>query len=74
MPQPLTSEELYSLKHVRYWRGQGQVRDRHNALAAPACGWCMTQEYPSKMRGGISVDDDTIGPDKLGRLPVWAAP
>jgi hypothetical protein len=72
-PQPLTSAELYALKHVRYWLGQGLPRDRHNAPATPACGYCMTQKYPSVMRGGISVDDNSLAPDKLGRLPVWAA-
>ena len=71
VPQPLTSEELYALRHVRYWHGQGEVRDRYNRFANPECGWTMRQKYPSIVRGGIKVDDNAIGPDLLGRLPVW---
>src|SRR5205085_2786401 len=35
VPQPLTSDELWSLRVKRYWRGQGSIRDRSNALAEP---------------------------------------
>ncbi len=72
VPQPLTSDELYSLKVVRYWRGQGSIRDRHNQLAEPTgCGWCMTQAYPQHNRAGVLVDDDMIQEDYKSRLPVW---
>lgn len=71
VPQPHTSAELYARKFVRYWHGQGEVRDRHNALAAPACGWCLVQKYPSRMRGGVLVDDDVIREDLQGRVPSW---
>jgi hypothetical protein len=72
VPQPLTSAELFSLKHTRYWHGQGEVRDRYNNFAAPDCGWCMLQRWPSLKRGGVLVDDNVLQPDALGRLPVWA--
>jgi hypothetical protein len=72
VPQPLTSEELFSLPFVRYWRGQGSIRDRHNALAEPKCGWCMTQAYPQHMRRGVLVDDDMVSQDYFGRVPVAA--
>ena len=72
VPQPLTGDELYSLAHVRYWHGQGEVRDRHNAFANPACGWCMKQKWPSIVRGGVLVDDNTVSQDDQGRLPWWA--
>lgn len=72
VPQPLTSAELWSLRHVRYWHGQGIIKDLHNTLAAPRCGFCMTQKYPSTHRGGLLVDDNTLQADKLGRVPSWA--
>lgn len=73
VPQPLTSDELWGLRVARYWRGQGSVRDRNNALAEPTgCGWCMTQMFPSHVRGGVLVDDDCIGQDYRGRVPTWA--
>ncbi len=72
VPQPLTSQELYALRVQRYWRGQGSVRDRNNALAEPAgCGWCMTQMYPSITRGETWVDCNMIGQDYKGRVPTW---
>jgi hypothetical protein len=71
VPQPLTSEELYQLPFVRYWRGQGSIRDRNNALAEPSCGWCMTQMFPQHMRAGVLVDDDIVGQDYRGRVPAW---
>ncbi len=72
VPQPLDSAELYGLHESLYWHGQGQVRDRLNRFADPECGWCIRQKYPSLIRGGILVDDNTIEADKLGRLPFWA--
>lgn len=74
VPQPLTSDELYALPFVRYWRGQGSIRDRHDALAEPRCGWCMVQAYPQHLRSGVLVDDDMVQADYLGRLPMVAAP
>lgn len=71
VPQPFTSDELYKLHVVRYWRGQGSVRDRFNALAEPTCGYCMTQVFPSVQRGGVLVDVDFIGQDYHGRVPTW---
>jgi len=72
VPQPLTSEELWQLKVVRYWRGQGSVRDRNNALAEPTgCGWTMTQMWPSVFCGGVWVDHNIVGQDYRRRVPAW---
>jgi hypothetical protein len=71
-PQPFTSEEMWALHVKRYWRGQGRIVDRHNALAEPTkSGWCVTQIYPSVQRGGVLVDVDVVGQDYLGRVPSW---
>lgn len=72
VPQPLTSEELGALAVKRYWRGQGSVRDRRNALAEPTPGWCMTQMFPSVVRGGVLVDANMVGQDYKARVPTWA--
>lgn len=72
VPQNLTSDELWSLPVVRYWRGQGSVRDRNGALSEPSHrGWCMTQAYPSVMCGGVLVDFDMAGHDYQGGTVVW---
>lgn len=71
VPQPLTSAELYGLRVVRYWHGQGSVRDRNNALAEPSCGWCMQQAWPSVTRGGVLVDCNQVGADFKTRVPSW---
>lgn len=74
VPQPLTSAALYGTRVVRYWRGQGSIRDRSGALAEPTCGWCMTQMWPSQTCGGILVDWNIVGQDYHGRVPsaAWA--
>lgn len=73
VPQPLTSDELYRLRVVRYWRGQGSIRDRSNALAEPSgCGWCMTQMWPSQTVAGVLVDWNMVGADYKSRTPVMA--
>lgn len=72
VPQPLNSVQLYSVHESLYWHGQGEVRDLKNKFADPACGWAMRQKYPSILRGGIKVDDNTLQADSLGRLPYWA--
>lgn len=75
VPQNLTSDELWGLPVVRYWRGQGSVRDRMGALAEPSHrGWCMVQAYPSVMCGGVLVDYDMAGHDYLGGTVTWAVP
>jgi hypothetical protein len=74
-PQPLTSAELYALHVQRYWRGQGRIVDRSNALAEPwGSGWTMTQIFPSVTWGGTLIDVSIVGQDYLGRVPTWAAP
>lgn len=71
-PQPLTSNELWKLKVVRYWKGQGRTIDRTGALAEPNCGWCMTQMFPSRSWGGVYVDVNVVGQDYRRRVPTWA--
>lgn len=72
-PQPLTSQEMYALKVVRYWKGGGSIRDRHGALAEPSgCGWCMTQMWPSYTLGGVFVDGNMVGHDFKDRAPALA--
>ena len=74
VPQPFTSNELWKLRVQRYWKGQGSLRDRYNALTEPTgCGFCLTQMYPSHPRGGVWTDSNMIGCDFKGRTPVWAA-
>lgn len=72
VPQPLMSAELFALPFERYWRGQGSIRDRFNALAEPTCGWSMVQAYPQHMRAGVLVDDDMVQQDYRGRVPTVA--
>lgn len=74
VPQPLTSTELYALHVKGYWKGQGSIRDRTNALAEPTgCGWMMTQMFPSRNIGdpAVWVDMNMIGADYKGRVPQW---
>src|SRR5262249_38947658 len=40
-PQPLTSDELWGLRVVRYWNALSRESDRRGALAEPKCGWCQ---------------------------------
>lgn len=77
VPQPLTSEELHKLKVVRYWRGMGRVVDRHTptppkkfSLAEPINGWCMTQVFPSFVKGGVLIDANIVGQDYKARVPT----
>lgn len=73
VPQPLTSAELWALRVELYWRGQGSVRDRNNALAEPSgCGWGVIQAYPSTTRGNTWVDVNMVTQDYKGRLLTWA--
>lgn len=72
-PQPFTSQQLYSLKTVRYWKGQGRCVDHSGALAEPNCGWCVTQLWPSVTWAGTWVDVNFIGEDYEKRVPNWVA-
>jgi hypothetical protein len=69
-PQPLTSDEMWRLSVQRYWRGQGRIDDRNNALAEPTGGWSVTQFYPSVIAGGVLIDKNMVGQDYHGRVPV----
>jgi hypothetical protein len=70
VPQPLSSAELWGLRVIRYWRGQGSIRDRQGALAEPiGCGWCVTQMWPSQTIGGMLVDFNMVGEDYRSRVP-----
>lgn len=71
VPQPLTSDELFNLRVVRYWRGIGRVTDRHGNLSEPTCGYCMHQCNDSQMVAGVWADFDFIEKDYSGRLPTW---
>jgi len=73
-PQPLTADELWRLKVVRYWKAPSRVIDRNGKTwDGPQCGFCMYQAWPQKLwRGsGVLVDVDFIQQDFLGRLPNW---
>lgn len=70
-PQPLTSEQLWQLKVVRYWKGIGRTVDKSGALAEPTCGWSMLQMYPSTHWAGVWVDVNIVQQDYKGRVPVW---
>jgi hypothetical protein len=76
-PQPLTGDELYSLKVYRYWLGQGRCVDRFGKDAYPAGGWCMRQDWHNTGNGfvwkdtGVLVDTNAIQADHHGRLPSW---
>jgi hypothetical protein len=72
VPQPFTSAELWNLAFKGYWRGQGRIVDRNNALSEPSgCGWWAYQAYPSQVIAGLEVDWDMITTDYLGRTPSW---
>lgn len=77
VPQPFTSSELYALRVVRYWHGQGSVRDRHGNLAEPfrswsQCrGWNMIQAAPSVTWAGVLVDANLVLGDYKGDVPSW---
>lgn len=73
-PQPFTGPELYALPVTRYWCAPSKVLDRNGVeWAGPACGWCMRQDWPSKMwrQSGVFVDVDHIGQDYRSRVPNW---
>jgi hypothetical protein len=71
-PQPFTSQELYALGVVRYWRAPSRVMDRNGKLADPSCGWCMSQLWPSVTWAGVWSDINFVQQDYRGRLPTWA--
>lgn len=74
-PQPLTADELYRLRVVRYWKAPSRVLDRNGqAWDGPACGFCCWQLWPQGYwrDTGVFVDVDFIGQDFRGRVPTWA--
>ena len=65
---PLTSQELYSLPHQRYWHSCSRVVDRDGREAGPSCGWAMYQLYPPNLTlAGVKVDIDIAQSDYRGR-------
>ncbi len=72
-PQPLTGDELYHLKVVRYWKAPSRVVDRNGKVwDGPSCGFCMYQLWPSVTWGtGVWTDVNFIQQDFRGRLPSW---
>ena len=67
-PQPLTSEELFSLTAVRYWKGIGRCVDRFGKLAEPTCGWSMVQLYHGE-KNAMGMTWRDLDPTQQGR--VW---
>jgi hypothetical protein len=76
-PQPLSGEQLYMLRVVRYWLGIGRCIDRTGKDAYPRCGWTMRQEWHNQGTGmlwkdtGVLVDTNSVQCDHKGRLPAW---
>jgi hypothetical protein len=73
-PQPLTGDELFRLKVVRYWKAPSRIFDRNGRVwDGPSCGFCMYQLWPSLTwrSSGVLVDVDFVQQDHLGRLPSW---
>lgn len=76
-PQPFTGPDLYALRVVRYWLGQGRCVGKDGRDAYPSCGWCMRQDWHNSGNGyfwkdtGVFVDTNSIQADHQGRLPVW---
>ena len=61
----LSGPELYALpKFTRYWRSLSLVPE-------PACGFCMTQLYPTTTFAGVSVDVDFACKDFENRSATW---
>jgi len=78
-PQPLTADELYRLKVVRYWKAPSRVGDRNGKTwDGPACGFCCWQMWPQKNwpndtdPNRVFVDVNMIGQDFRERVPTWA--
>lgn len=63
---PMSAEQTYLLKVVRYWKSG-------SAVTEPAtCGWAMVQDPKfNVLVGGVAVDRDVAQADKLGRRFVW---
>jgi hypothetical protein len=84
-PQPFDGAQLYGLRVVRYWLGQGRCVGRDGLDAYPKCGWCMRQDWHNNpdlarynLKGGmlwkdtgVFVDTSAIQADHMGRLPSW---
>lgn len=62
--QPLSAEELYQLRVVRYWKSMSQVVELQ-------CGWSMVQLYKTTTIAGTEVDVDVVSYDYQGRLPTF---
>lgn len=64
----LTSDELFALRGLPYWKGMSRVEDAKKNLAEPKCGWAMVQQYPDdRIIGGIQVDVSVVGKDYWNR-------
>lgn len=64
--QPLTGEQLYQLRVVRYWKSMSQVTE-------PSCGWSMVQAYKTTTIAGTQVDVDYVTYDYQSRLPMMVS-
>jgi hypothetical protein len=67
----LTSQELYDLEVVRYWKSASRIVDRFGQIAEPNCGFCLTQILPEDaVVKGVQIDSDFVGEDYHGRTPM----
>ena len=64
---PMSAEQEYMLKVVRYWKSGSYV------VEPAEVGWAMVQDPRfDVMVGGVAVDRDMAQADKKGRRMVWA--
>lgn len=71
-PQPLTGDEIYALRVVRYWKAPSRIIDRNGKVwDGPGCGFCAYQLWPSRTWAGVWVDVNFIQQDFRGRVPSW---
>jgi hypothetical protein len=67
---PLNAVQLYNLHNIHcYWSDAGP-------RSVATRGFAIKQKQPEVKIGGIGFDLDTVGPDRLGDMPLWmiAAP
>lgn len=67
--QPLSGEQLWSIPSIHLYG-----RTVSTVPAVPNCGYSLCQTTEGAALAGEPVDMDTVGPDQLGRMPMWAVP
>lgn len=63
----LSSQQLYDLPFIVYWRG-------YNADIPVAKRGCCLLQKPQQTLNGITYDPSTVQEDALGGLPAWVYP